>query len=87
MTTPGKVPKLVVVLFGENSIVAPELFVEIVPDTAPFGKVPPAPGGVELTLIVSNKPDTLTLFPTPVATTFPRLTILGVTTPLPEPVL
>jgi hypothetical protein len=85
--TPGSVPKPVVVLFGEKVMVAPELFVEIDPETAPFGSVPPAPGGVELTLIVSRRPETLTPALVPVETMLPRLMMLGVTTPEPEPVL
>ncbi len=87
ITTPGSVPKPVVVLFGLNRMVAPELLVEIVPEIAPLGSVPLAPGGVEFTLIVSRSPVTFTLVPVPVETMFPRLIILGVTTPLPEPVL
>jgi hypothetical protein len=65
----------------------PELFVDIEPDTAPLGKTPPAPGGVEFTLIVSSKPLTLTLLPVPVETMLPRLMMLGVITPEPDPVL
>ena len=87
MTTPGRVPKPVVVLFGLKRIVAPELFVEIVPEIAPFGSVPAEPGGVEFTLIVRSKPATPTSVPVPVETIFPKLMILGVTTPVPEPVL
>jgi len=37
MFTPGRVPTPVVVLFGPNRIIAPELLVDIAPDTKPFG--------------------------------------------------
>jgi hypothetical protein len=87
MVTPGSVPKPVVVLLGENKMVAPELFVEMLPEMAPFGSVPPDPGGVEFTLMVKSRPETLTLVPVPVVVIFPRLMMLGVTTPEPEPAL
>ena len=87
MTTPGKVPKPVVILFGPNRSVALELFVETEPEYAPFGSVPPAPGGVEFTLMVSSRPAMLTFVPVPVDTMLPKFTMLGVATPEPEPVL
>jgi len=71
-------------LLGLKTMTAPELLVEIVPDIAPAGREPLAPGGVEFTLIVNSKPVRLTLVPVPVDTMFPRLMILGVTTLLPE---
>lgn len=74
-------------LFGLNAIVVPEPLVESDPESAPFGRTPPAPGGVAFTLIVKSSPVIFTPAEVPVVTILPKFIILGVTTPLPEPEL
>ena len=87
MMVPGSVPNPVVVLFGLKRIVAPELLVDMLPEIAPAGSVPLAPGGVEFTLMVRSRPVRFTFVPVPVEKRFPKLTMLGVATFDPEPAL
>lgn len=73
MATPGKVPNVVVVLFGLNESVAVELLVAMDPINTPLCNVPLWLGGVEFILIASEIPETVEPAPVPVHTTLPKL--------------